>query len=341
MFVSRVRGEGEGGWWGWLVVFDGRGGCGGGGGGACGGDDELDGLVRGGVLHHDDAGVDALERLVPPGGVKVDKLFLRRNDARGVLELLARGLGRFGWLLLRLLVRGARRRCRRLLRGALVRLHRIAARRLVLLRLVLLRLGLGFFGFGGGAQHRRRRLGRLLGRARAHRRRNRKRARFGRGRHLERWHLEIVVEGDESGGREGERDEETERVPEPVLGKHHHPHHCAHAVVPRPRSQPDGDVAPAGIDDAARHDGAHLAHRVLVLVAAKLVELLPERGNLRLWLLHEHERHGDESALAHKVDGVRDERLEQAHRLFEPSCRAGDADRHRRPVPHVRVVRLG
>jgi len=47
-------------------------------------------------------------------------------------------------------------------------------------------------------------------------------------------HLQIRVEADGGGGREGEGQEVGERVPEPELGEHEHAHDGRHVGVTRP-----------------------------------------------------------------------------------------------------------
>lgn len=60
------------------------------------------------------------------------------------------------------------------------------------------------------------------------------------------------------------------------------------------------EVFTSGVEQTRGHDGAHLAHGVLVLVLDHLVQLLAERRHPRLRLLDQDHGHGDESTLQHK-----------------------------------------
>ena len=85
-----------------------------------------------------------------------------------------------------------------------------------------------------------------------------------------------------------------------------------------------------------RQNCARIAHlRQQLAVLGELALLLVVGG------LHQHHRHADERALAHDVDRVREHRREEVDRLAQPRPRARDPHRHRRAVPHVRVVAFG
>ena len=159
-------------------------------------------------------------------------------------------------------------------------------------------------------------------------------------RHRAHGHLELGVEADERGGNKGEGDEVGERVPVPVLREHQHGEHGGHAGVARLGPQPDGHVPAAGVDDALRHDGAHLGHRHLALVLDVDHQPLAEGREGLLGLLNHHHGHGDERTLLHKVNRVGEHGLEERHSLLHAGARARDAHRHRRTVAHVGVVRL-
>ena len=64
-------------------------------------------------------------------------------------------------------------------------------------------------------------------------------------------------------------------------------------------------------------------------------------GQVLRTLLLEDECEAEERALAHKVDRVEDERLEERDGVGHARAGAGDADGQRGAVAHVRVVRLG
>ncbi len=83
--------------------------------------------------------------------------------------------------------------------------------------------------------------------------------------------LEIRVESDDAGGREGQRQAEAEREPVPVLGEDHEADDGRHVGVAGARLQRDRHVTSAGVDDALRQDRAQFRHHVFVLVGDHLV----------------------------------------------------------------------
>mmetsp|Transcript_36394 Transcript_36394/g.91901 ORF Transcript_36394/g.91901 Transcript_36394/m.91901 type:complete len:262 (+) Transcript_36394:1470-2255(+) len=178
-------------------------------------------------------------------------------------------------------------------RGGRVRLHGVAARLgavrgpALLLRLLLAR---ALLGLGRGGQHRGGQLGHLLLLLRRQRRQVRVLRRLAA--HVERGdgHGQVGVEPDERGGRKGQRQEEGQRVPVPVLREHRQADDRGAAEVARARAQAHRDVAAARVQDAGRHDGAHTRHHLLVLVADRLVQALAELLQLGLRLLHQHQR---------------------------------------------------
>mmetsp|Transcript_5008 Transcript_5008/g.15779 ORF Transcript_5008/g.15779 Transcript_5008/m.15779 type:complete len:317 (+) Transcript_5008:85-1035(+) len=177
------------------------------------------------------------------------------------------------------------------------------------------------------------------------------RRRVGKGRRRRRRleaplrHAQVGVESDGGGGGEGERHEEAERVPEPEVRENAHPNDGGHDLVAGAASERDRHVAPAGVEQARRHDGAKLGHRVLVLIAHHLLQVFAVLGLARLRLvvrvLHKDHRRGQQRALPHVVDRVGQHRSEQIERFLGSRAGARDADGEGRAVAHVRVVRLG
>mmetsp|Transcript_36395 Transcript_36395/g.91914 ORF Transcript_36395/g.91914 Transcript_36395/m.91914 type:complete len:398 (+) Transcript_36395:165-1358(+) len=251
------------------------------------------------VAQHHDAGERpaTAHRHPPAARGQPHHLGLRGHHARGVVHAVGRRLVHL--LLLRaLLLLGvaalhARRGGGRLGRSGRVRLHGVAARLgavrgpALLLRLLLAR---ALLGLGRGGQHRGGQLGHLLLLLRRQRRQVRVLRRLAA--HVERGdgHGQVGVEPDERGGRKGQRQEEGQRVPVPVLREHRQADDRGAAEVARARAQAHRDVAAARVQDAGRHDGAHTRHHLLVLVADRLVQALAELLQLGLRLLHQHQR---------------------------------------------------
>mmetsp|Transcript_35303 Transcript_35303/g.76632 ORF Transcript_35303/g.76632 Transcript_35303/m.76632 type:complete len:781 (-) Transcript_35303:813-3155(-) len=303
------------------------------------------------VPEHDDPGRGvAADGHKAALAVKVDELLLRGDHSRGVLlDLLARL--RLG---LRLVLSAARSLAPLLSvfpavvlllvttssvllllpAGRLLHLHALG---LVLLRLLLRCPGLGL---GRRRQHRRGRLAHDHVVGVRHRLRVGKDAGLALGVHAELGHVEVLVQADEGGGRQGQAHEVGERVPVPVLGEYRHAHDRQQPREPVPAPQADVHVPPARIDEAHRDDGAHLAHDVLVLVADDLVEVLPESRDPRLRLLQQDHRGRYQRPLPHKVDGVLAEGRQDGHGLLHASAGARNAQGHGHPVPHVRVEAL-
>ena len=148
------------------------------------------------------------------------------------------------------------------------------------------------------------------------------------------------VEADERGGHKGEGYEVGERVPVPVLREHEHGEHGGHPWVARLGPEADGHVPPAGVNDALRHDGAHLGHRHLSIVLDVVHQPLAERRQGLFGLLHHHHGHGDERTLLHKVNRIGEHGLEECDSLLHARAGARDAHSHRGAVAHVGVVRL-
>mmetsp|Transcript_33743 Transcript_33743/g.73735 ORF Transcript_33743/g.73735 Transcript_33743/m.73735 type:complete len:565 (+) Transcript_33743:337-2031(+) len=330
--LERLRG------WGLLLLLHGRGHGGGGGVGERAHLHQLHLEVRPQVLQQHDARRRLLQGGVPHPDALLEayELLLRGDDARGVVQRLGLQLGRSSGLLALALasVHG--------LRAALLA-ARCGAGLALPLRALLLLLRLPLClqpRLRRRRQHRRRRLGHLGGGVGGDGGGVGEDGGAAVGGDGEGRHLEVRVEPDEHRGGEGQRDEVRQGVPEPVLREHCHADHRRHAVVAGSRPQPQGHVAPSGVEDAGGHDGAHLAHDVLVLVLDEAVELLAEGGHPRLRLLHQHHRHRHQRALAHVVNGVGEQGLEHGHRLHQPGAGAGDAHGHGGAVAHVWVVAL-
>ena len=257
-------------------------------------------------------------------------VLLLRLDGRALVGIHAPVLGRG-----RRLVRRRRRRRARA-RRARVHVHALAA------RLALLALGAAL-GLRRGAQHRRLHLGGrvldlggLLGRVV-------EQARAGGAVEVEGGHREVLVDGDDGGGAEAEAQAVGEREPVPVLREDGHADDGRHVQIAGLRLQRDGAVAPAGVEDAERDGAAELGHGVLVAVADGALQRAAHAADLGvrlLVLLDEDHGERDERALPHEVGGVLDHGLEQVDGLGQPRAGAGDAERQRGAVAHVRVVRL-